>query len=133
MKITPKDYATSLLQAIKGKKDGEADIIVGRFVDVLAKNNDLSKESKIIDYFSFLWNKENKIVESEITTARIIDAGLRNSLKDLLIKISRAEKVEMIEKVDKDILGGVIIKYDDRVLDGSLKTKVKNLNNAIKI
>jgi F0F1-type ATP synthase delta subunit len=40
--------------------------------------------------------------------------------------------VELICKVDKSILGGVIIETEDTVIDGSLKTKLRNVKEVMK-
>ena len=38
----------------------------------------------------------------------------------------------MKEKQNKNILGGVILKYGDKILDGSLKTKLNSLKEELK-
>jgi len=132
MKITPKEYATGLFYSISGKNDDEIKNIVNNFVNLLIINNDVSKADKVSQVFSSLWNKENKIVESEVTTSNKLDAESQESLKKFLIKESKAKEVIIKENIDKNILGGMIIKYNDKILDRSLKTKIKNLNNFIK-
>ncbi|PIR57645.1 MAG: ATP synthase F1 subunit delta [Parcubacteria group bacterium CG10_big_fil_rev_8_21_14_0_10_38_31] len=132
MKITPKEYATGLFYSISGKNDDEIKNIVNNFVNLLIINNDVSKADKVSQVFSSLWNKENKIVESEVTTSNKLDAESQESLKKFLIKESKAKEVIIKENIDKSILGGMIIKYNDKILDRSLKTKIKNLNNFIK-
>ncbi len=132
MKVTPKTYANSLFESTLGKDDYEVKKIVDNFTDLLIKNNDLSKARKVTQIFSSLWNKENGIIESEVISARKLDTDSLNSIKDFLITQSKAKKILVKEKINKDILGGVIIKYDDKILDNSLKTKIKDLNMSIK-
>lgn len=132
MKITSKDYALSLMMAVKGKKENEVKNIASKFVDLLIENNDMSKSSKILETFSRLWNKENGVIEADVTIARKLDPASLNSLTNFLSKLSGAKKVKISEKIDENILGGVIVRYDDKVIDKSLKTKIKNLSNAIK-
>lgn len=132
MKVTPKEYAIGLFSSTSGKDDNEIKKIVNNFVDLLIKNNDLSQTDKISQIFSSLWNKENGIVESEVTTVKKLDPELLASLKNFLITESKAREVIIRETTDKSILGGVIIKYNDKILDRSLKTKIKNLSNSIK-
>ena len=132
MKISPKLYATGLLQALHNKQEAEAAAIIDAFVALLARNNDTAKTDRIIAAFSDLWNKEHKIIASEITTARELDTGTRDSLKSFLLTRSGAREVEMKEKIDTEVLGGAIIRYDDTVLDFSVKTKISDLISAIK-
>ncbi|MCR4284116.1 MAG: ATP synthase F1 subunit delta [Parcubacteria group bacterium] len=132
MKITPKEYAVGLFNSAYGKDEDEVKNIINKFVDLLIKNNDLSKAGKIYDIFSSLWNKAEGIVESEVTTAKKLDKESIESLKNFLIKQSKAKKMIIREKIDKNILGGMIVRYNDKILDRSLKTKIKNLSNSIK-
>jgi len=132
MKVLPKEYAIGLIESIKGKNDNEIKKITDNFVDLLIKNNDLSKSENISRIFSSLWNKENKIVESEIITAKKIDGDSLASLKNFLTNKTGAKKITINERIDKNIIGGTIIKYNDKVLDKSLKTKIKKLSDSIK-
>lgn len=132
MKVTPKEYAVGIFNSVKGKDENEVKNIVNKFVNLLIKNNDMSKTDKISEIFSFLWNKENKIVESEIVTAKKLDEESIGSLKNFLITQSKAKKIIIKEKIDRNILGGIIVRYDDKILNRSLKTKIENLSNSIK-
>lgn len=132
MIIAPKDYALGLLHATKSKDKNEITSVVHNFVDILVQNNDVSKTARILDIFATLWNKENSIVEAEIITAETLNRADVDSLENFLITLSGAKKVRMTEKIDEDILGGVIIKYGDNIMDKSLRTKIKDLNDFIK-
>lgn len=132
MRITPKQYAAGLLQTLHEKQGTEAVAIINKFVALLAKNNDTAKIDKIIAAFSALWNKEHKIIVSEVATATPLDAATRDSLKSFLLERSGAYAVEMKEKIDPAILGGAVITYDDTVLDLSVQTKISDLISAIK-
>lgn len=132
MIIAPKDYALGLLHATKSKDKNEITSVIHNFVDILVQNNDVSKTARILDIFATLWNKENSIVEAEIITAETLNRAEVDSLENFLITLSGAKKVRMTEKIDEDILGGVIIKYGDSIMDKSLRTKIKDLNDFIK-
>lgn len=132
MIIAPKDYALGLLHATKSKDKNEITSVIHNFVDILVQNNDVSKTARILDIFATLWNKENSIVEAEIITAEILNRTDVDSLENFLVTLSGAKKVRMTEKIDEDILGGVIIKYGDNIMDKSLRTKIKDLNDFIK-
>ena len=132
MIIAPKDYALGLLHATKSKDENEVTSVIHNFVDVLVQNNDVSKTARILDIFAMLWDKENSIVEAEIVTATTMNREEADSLENFLITLSGAKKVRMVEKIDKDILGGVIIKYGDKIMDKSLRTKIKDLSDFIK-
>jgi len=73
MKLSVKSYALALYGAVQGKKEGEIKIILKKFVETLAMNQNLSLEKKIISRFEDIWNKENRIVEASVKTSRKIN------------------------------------------------------------
>jgi F-type H+-transporting ATPase subunit delta len=127
MKLTNKKYAQALFESVDGKNEKEINVVLKNFTDLLIKNNALAKINKIIEEFNAIWNKKNKIVKATITTAQEIDKSISQSLEDYIKKLSGAEKLEVENKINKDLISGTIIKYGDRILDNSLKTKINNL------
>jgi len=131
MKISAKQYAQSLYEVVKDKKDSQIRKIIKNFSRILINNNDILKIDKITAEFARIWNRERGIVEAEIIGARKFDNKIIKLLNDYIIKLSGAKKIEIKQTVDKNILGGVIIRYEDRVIDGSLKTKLSELKNKM--
>lgn len=131
MKFTPKHYATNLFNLVDGKKAEEVNVVLKSFVEVLAENNQIAKAKSIIEEFSKVWNREKGIIEAEIVSANELDEEMIEELKGYIAKESGRKKVEVITKIDKDILGGVVIKYEDQILDGSLKTKLVELKERM--
>ncbi len=131
MKITVKQYALSLYETVGGKSAAEVKDIVKKFVELLAEKNQLSKSEKIIAEFLKIWNDKHGIVEAQAVSASHLDKETVKLLKSYVTKLSGAKEVIMTEKTDKDILGGVIIRYGDKVVDGSLKTQLEDLKNKL--
>ncbi len=52
-------------------------------------------------------------------------------MKAYLSRETGREKIETVNKVDKNILGGIIVKYGDKVFDGSLRKKLEEFRGAI--
>ncbi len=138
MKITQKQYGEALFQSVinmpagkAGKKDSHIKCVSDNFVKLLAANNDMAKADKIIDQFIKIWNKEEGIVEAEAVSARELDKKIVKLLNDHIVQLSGAGKVLLKQKVDKNVLGGVVIKYGDKILDGSLKMKLNELRSKM--
>ncbi len=131
MKITAKQYALSLYESVKNKKEEEIRDIIDNFINLVVENNDVSKIDKIIDQFEIVWNKEEGIVEAEIVSARKLDNKTVKLLDGYIAGLAGAKKVVMGERIDKSILGGVIIRYGDKVLDGSMRARIDNLKNEL--
>lgn len=131
MRITAKQFALSLYESVDGKSAAEVKLVVKKFVELLAKKNRISQAEKIINEFARLWNEKNGLVEAEVTSASEMSRETAKLLKDYIAKYSGAKEVMLAEKIDKNILGGVIIRYGDKVLDGSLKAQLMELKDKM--
>lgn len=110
-------------QIFKGKVN---DLTMAIF-DIITRKNREPLLPAIAKEFHNLYNINKGIQLAKITTAVPLDSGLRTKLEALVKKISSKDKVELIEVVDKDIIGGYILKVGDRQLDESLRSKLKAL------
>ncbi len=131
MNITAKQYAQSLYEVVKGKKDSQIKEAIKNFFRILVNNNDIFKIDKIVANFTEIWNREEGIVAAKIISARKFDNKIINSLNNYIIKLSKAKRTEIRQIVDKNILGGVIIRYEDKIIDGSLRTRLADLKNKM--
>ena len=127
MKISNKQYALALFGGIKNSNKTKIKQIINEFVELLVVNNDISKADKIINEFNNVWNKEQGIIEAEIKSARSLDSSVVKFLQKYIKEISKAKNVEVDKSEDKSLLGGVVVKYGDKVMDGSLRTRLKEL------
>ncbi len=131
MRITPKQYALSLYESLDGKSAAEVKAVIKKFVELLAAKNQLAKAEKIVKEFEKIWNEKNGVVEAEIFSAKTLDKPTIKLLKNYVIKLSGAKEIMVDEKVDKGLLGGVVIRYGDKVLDGSLKGSLHDLKSSL--
>lgn len=131
MKITQKCYAQSLYDSIDGKTADEVTGITKKFAEMLAENNHLEKANAIIGEFIKIWNSEKGIVEATAVSAKELDKETAGSLSKYITALSNAKEVVLKQKVDKSILGGVVITYGDRVIDASLRTGLADLRERM--
>lgn len=131
MKTTPKQYALALYESLDGKSAGKVKAIIKKFVELLARENMLAKADKIAAEFIKIWNKKNNFIEAEAVTASGLDKAGVKLLKNYVTKLTGAREVLLSEKIDKNILGGVVIRYGDKIVDGSLKTRLEELREKM--
>ena len=128
MKISAKQYAISLYESLKGKTDKtEVKKVLHNFVAILGKGNNLNKESEIIEIFENIWNIENGELKAELTSARELSKESRETVVNYLKEKSGAKKIVLEEYTDGKILGGFILKYNNRIIDGSLSSSLGEL------
>jgi len=95
------------------------------FLKVLIDNSRLNELKSIKEAFHQLLDEEGGRLRVVITGIEAFDRALIGKIKDALAKKFKKE-ILIEEKIDKSILGGIIIRIGDLIIDGSL---IKDLNN----
>lgn len=131
MKISAKHYAQALIGSLWGKSEDEAKAAVDGFVRVLDEDGSLPLAGKIIEELSLLWDKKMGIIEAEVASSHGLRPELVEEIGAYLRSKTGAKKIVLKEKINKKILGGLVIRYQDRVLDGSLKSKIDSLKEEM--
>lgn len=125
-KITPKKYAVSLYETLHQADREKIPALLKSFLAILIRNQDLKKSDKIIKAFIAYANDKEKHVEVTLSSAKTLDTELKDKVIDQLAK-SLNREISVREEVDPSLLGGLILKYDDVVVDGSVKKKIELL------
>ncbi|KKQ62031.1 MAG: ATP synthase F1 subunit delta [Parcubacteria group bacterium GW2011_GWE2_38_18] len=128
MKISNRQYAVSLYETVKDAKNNEQKKeVIKNFITLLVKNNNLNKASGIIEEFNKIWAKETGIIDATVFSATKLDKESLEDLEKFAINVSGAKEVIIDNQIDKEVLAGFILKVGDQILDGSMKTKIKEL------
>ena len=126
MKITNKQLATALFEATEKLSGVELDGALQRFVELLAKKQKLKQFTNIITEFESIAKKKAGIVGIGIKSARKLDSETIDKIKK-----NFGEKVEVTESVDTNLIGGITVKTEDKILDGSLKAQLNTLKQKL--
>jgi len=108
---------------------GKVHTLTMAIIDILTQKNREPLLPSIAKEFHNAYNEYKGIGKATVTTAVALDAGLRAEIEKMVKKISTKDKVELIEKTDKDMIGGFILNVGDRQIDTSIKNKL----NALKV
>jgi F-type H+-transporting ATPase subunit delta len=131
MKITVTQYATSLYEAVSGKSEAEVKIILRNFAALLGRQQDLNKESSIIKAFNDLWNKGQGLIEADLVSTSVVSEETRAIIVNYLKDRSGAKQISLTESQDKSLIGGFVLKYNNKILDGSLRSGLHDLRKKI--
>ncbi len=101
------------------------------FLKLVAKNRRLAAISGIIATYAILLATSKGEVQAEVASAEKLSEKHIKDIKAAL-KASIGREVQLSTRVDKSLLGGLIVKVGSRMLDNSLKTKLQNLKIAMK-
>jgi F-type H+-transporting ATPase subunit delta len=113
---------------------GKVSDVTYNFIRLLTDKKRVSYLSSISDGFRDRVNDMNNVVEITVTSAAPLSADMRAKLKAKL-EAAYKKSVTLAETVEPGILGGVIVRYGNTVLDGSVKTKLdvirRQLDNTV--
>jgi F-type H+-transporting ATPase subunit delta len=84
-----------------------------------------------IDRYEELSNARAKVTTAEVVTAVELNKKLQTKLQKQLESLFSLNKVVLTQRVDPGILGGAIIKIQDKVIDGSYIGKLEALRKQI--
>ncbi|MBQ3060654.1 MAG: F0F1 ATP synthase subunit delta [Desulfovibrio sp.] len=109
----------------------KADQVMRNFCFLLADKERLAFLREIADRYGKLLDDAQGVVRGTLTTAVKLSAAKQEKLKDALHKKSGAD-IRLTFKVDKSILGGMVLNMGDRVLDASLRAQLGILRETFK-
>ncbi|MGY6558642.1 MAG: ATP synthase F1 subunit delta [Nitritalea sp.] len=122
--VVSTDKKFSILQAILGASGQKLTV---DFLRLVAEKNRASLTVDILKQFLRLYNVHEGIQEASVTTAFPLTDDLRKAFESTVKEISGLSKVQLSETVDKEIIGGFILRVNDRQLDESLSGKLRAL------
>jgi len=122
---TAQKAARSVLQAQGFGK------IVQDFVGVIATNRRLSALRSIIVAFAALVAEKRGVVVAEVDSAHPLTEVQEQQLRARLIEAGYSN-VNIVKRVDPNLLGGLVVKIGARLYDTSLKSRLQRLQYAMK-
>lgn len=127
-KIMKEDKVKIVEETFGGKVPKE---IVGIMTLLVSKGRADSMLS-VFDYFIDLVKEEKKIGKADVVTAIPLDEKQKSKVEAKLLETTSYKSFEMNYSVDTSIIGGMIIRIGDRVVDSSIKTKLFELTRELR-
>ncbi len=101
-----------------------------RFFKLLTENKREIYLKSIARNFNDLYRKHFGIKSVKLTTTFKVSDTLKKEISDI-IAIKFKSKVEMSEKIEKEILGGFVLTVDGMQYDASVRTKLKEIKTEL--
>jgi F-type H+-transporting ATPase subunit delta len=99
-------------------------------IKLLLDRNRLYALNTINISFIKLYNKKYNIAVAEITTAIMIDENIQNAIKQKLSEIMSMQ-IDLHSKIEPAVIGGMLIKIDDKVIDGTISGRLESIKKQI--
>lgn len=75
--------------------------------------------------------ESQNIVEAQVTTAVPVDAAEEQRIAEYLGRLTGGKRVEVETRVDPEIIGGIIARVGDKLIDGSARTSLLHLRERL--
>ena len=118
------------------KKDALRRVIDGgdprfvNFLELLAERHRLPVTFRIRRSFDELWREENKLLSVEVTSAVELDDALVQSIGQR-IEQQTGRRIELTAHVDPDIIGGLMLRVGNKILDASVHGRLERLRRQL--
>ena len=108
-----------------------ANELTSTFIKVIEKNKRFSNLASIITQFMNINSQKRGDVLADITSADELNDDQKNNITNQLKSIL-GDKLSLSFDVDKNIMGGLIVKVGSKMIDTSLANKINKLKIAMK-
>jgi F-type H+-transporting ATPase subunit delta len=121
-KVNKERLSALMLDICQGHVNDENE----NFLNLLVHNNRLSLVPSIARLFEAYKAEDEGYVEVEVLTAYALSKEAKQTLAATLEK-NLGKKIHMNVTVDKSLIGGVLVRAGDRVIDGSIRGRLQQL------
>ena len=100
-------------------------------LDVLLKKGRIGEILPVLDYFMEQVMAYKKIGEVSVRTPMPLSEEQKDKIEKRLLEVSEYESVSVDYQVDASLLGGMVIRIGDRVLDNSIRSKLDAMSRQL--
>ena len=100
-------------------------------LDVMVRKNRIGDLNKVLDYFEVRAKEQQKIGVVEVRTPVELTADEKKKVEDRVLEVTDFASLEMNYKLDKSLLGGMVIRIGDQVLDNSIRSKLDAMSRQL--
>lgn len=118
------------------KKDGlrrmisDANPAFINFLETLVERHRMPAIFRIRDRYEELWDEENKLLPVEVTSAVALNESTVQEIGERVGE-QTGLKVELSSHVDPDILGGIVLRVGNFILDASIRNRLNQLRKQV--
>jgi len=108
----------------------DADPTLVNFLELLIENHRMPVIFRARRQYESLWDEENRLLPVEVTSAVALDPAVADEL-GARIREQTGQNVELTSHVDPGILGGIMLRVGNSILDASIKNRLQQLRREV--
>lgn len=122
--------ADKKVSTLKAVFDGKLNAITSGFLTIVAQKRRESVIPHMATSFIEQYKSQKNILTAVVTSAKGLDDVTKKQALDL-IKSQLNGEIELVEKIDSNVIGGFILKIGDKQLDKSVARQLSNLKKEL--
>lgn len=101
------------------------------FLKLLVEKNRIKNIGEIFEYYKLLWREFYETIETIVSSAFPLSRPEREMLIKVMEQITD-KKIEIEERIDRRLIGGIRVEYSGRVYDWTVRTRLERINILLK-
>lgn len=119
------------ISAVENVFHGRVSDELAGFLRLVVEKERYGELQAVFDYFTDRVREEERIGVAYVATAVELTESQRESVRKRLLETTSYRTMEMHYSVDASLIGGMVIRINDRVVDSSIKTKLNALTRQL--
>lgn len=126
-KILKEEKLKVLEEVFKGRVSDD----LSGFLTIIVKKDRFSEIDEIFSYFISRVKEYKGIGVAHVTTPLSLTDEQKKSIEEKLLETTSYDKMEIHYGVDEGLIGGMVVRIGDRVVDSSIQTKLEELKRQL--
>ena len=124
----PPDKKTALIAALLHGRPSE---LLQRLIGLLVQRDRIELLPLIAQAYVRRWNRHKGIVEAEAVSARELDETEARAVSAAAARAVGGKQVELSRRVDASLMGGLLLRMEGRIYDGSVRARLRALRERL--
>jgi F-type H+-transporting ATPase subunit delta len=124
----PTEKKTAVVAAVL---PGRPSDLLQRLITLLAERDRIELLPLIAKAYVRLWNARKGIVEAEAVSARELDDSEARAVSAAAARAMGGKQIELRRRVDPGLMGGLLLRMEGRIYDGSVKARLRALREQL--
>jgi F-type H+-transporting ATPase subunit delta len=126
-RFSKEEHSEIISNVFKGRIDDK----LFSFLELLVNKGRYNYLEEILDYFVSRVKEHLHIGQASVTSAIEIDEEMKKRIKEKLLSTTDYKEIEIEYITDPSLIGGMVIRIKDRIVDNSVRTKIENISRDL--
>jgi F-type H+-transporting ATPase subunit delta len=114
-----------LTKALSGTEE-----ILDNFLELLIEKHRMPAVFRVRREIDRMWERENRLLPVEVTSAIELDESTVRQIGDRIGE-QTGQKIELSARVEPDILGGIVVRVGNSIIDASIRARLEQLRKQV--